>query len=309
MPCRAAATAAARLHHGIVSSLVAFPQRIYQDRTQRTFEYRWHQRSHHIRRTRRAVLLHGLHGDVRHDRHDGEGGQRVDAGHDPVRDQVTHRGRPGRHGVGGQHPAQLLHRHGIREGRSGGLPRDDTAAFAVAVAATVPLSVIREVEDDGGDPAHVPLSQFVVVGEEGLRRVAAREQVHVAHGGVGEARPDEAPVRRRRTAGDAPGDSGEQADVCVEIGRHMPSLRLVPLGVVQGIVEKIPPAVRAGAAGRRGRVEDVYGGGLLEERKAVRISTDGVVEYAQGVRHVVSILIPSSVGENSIEMILVRRVS
>jgi hypothetical protein len=34
-----------------------------------------------------------------------------------------------------------------------------------------------------------------------------------------------------------------------------------------------------------------------------------VVEYAQGVRHVVSILTPSSVGENSIEMILVRRVS
>ena len=265
---------AARLHHGIVSSLVAFPQRIYQDRTKRTFEYRWHQRSHHIRRTRRAVLLHGLHGDIRHDRHDGEGGQRVDAGHDPVRDQVPHRGRPGRHGVGGQHPAQLLNRHGIRERRSGGVPRDDAAT---AAAATVPQSVVREVEDDGGDPAHVPLPQFVVVGEEGLRHVAAREQVHVAHGGVGEARPDEAPVRRRRTAGDAPGDRGEQADVCVE---GAASLRLVPLGVVQRVVEKIPPAVRAGAAGRRGRVEDIYGGGLLEERKSVRISTDGVVEYA-----------------------------
>jgi hypothetical protein len=50
-----------------------------------------------------------------------------------------------------------------------------------------------------------------------------------------------------------------------------------------------------GGAGRCGRIEDVYRGGLFEERKTVLSPADGVVEYALGRERHVVILISSSV--------------
>lgn len=171
--------------------------------------------------------------------------------------------RSGAHGVRRDDASELLRRDGVGEGRR--RPRR------------------ADVERDRGDPAERPIPESVVAREEGPGRRPVREQARrrgARRGRVLDARRDESPVDARPPPRDAARDRRQEPDVG---GRHDPALGLVPLDVVQRLVQEVPPPVDLEGAGRRGRVEDVHGRGLLDERQAGGIPPDGLVEGPQGV--------------------------